>query len=197
VPVFSPGGPPLDPVPTPCAGSTRFFRSPGFGEVYVERQLLDLAFLDRADGVMGLVDWGEHAARAKVLSHDDARRRSTAVQAANCTQSLRFRCEYVLAVGHTPAPTCHYRTTSRRQTRLASQSARCWRSRQSLMTPRYANGSKLSIPAARSNVSPIAPTPMNHVCSSTTPDPPRWKACTAVVVCGPNQPSAGPGSPAS
>ncbi len=73
--------------------------SVGFGDVHLERRLLDLESLDRADGIMGLAGWGTLAAAAGRLSDDAARRWSGEVHDANEAGTLRYRCEYVLVVG--------------------------------------------------------------------------------------------------
>ena len=70
----------------------------GFADVHIERHVLDLASLDRADGMMGIAEWGARAAEANVVSPLVARRWSDAVQRASRDGSLRFRCAYVLAI---------------------------------------------------------------------------------------------------
>jgi SAM-dependent methyltransferase len=71
----------------------------GFDSVHVERHLLDLTSLDRADGMMGVAEWGEQAAAAGQLSAGAASRWSDEVREANRAGTLRFRCDYVLAFG--------------------------------------------------------------------------------------------------
>jgi SAM-dependent methyltransferase len=76
------------------------FGDSGFDDVRIERRLLDLDSLDRADGIMGLADWGHQAATAGAISRADARRWNDDVQAAHRDRSLRYRCTYLLGVGH-------------------------------------------------------------------------------------------------
>jgi SAM-dependent methyltransferase len=71
----------------------------GFEDVLVERHLLDLTSLDRADGMMGVAEWGAQAAAAGRLSVGAASRWSDEVREANRAGTLRFRCDYVLAFG--------------------------------------------------------------------------------------------------
>jgi SAM-dependent methyltransferase len=71
----------------------------GFDSVHVERHLLDLRSLDRADGMMGVAEWGEQAAAAGQLSAGAASRWSDEVREADRAGTLRFRCDYVLAFG--------------------------------------------------------------------------------------------------
>ncbi len=71
----------------------------GFDSVHVERQVLDVTSLDRADGMMGVAEWGEQAAAAGQLSAGAASRWSDEVREANRAGTLRFRCDYVLAFG--------------------------------------------------------------------------------------------------
>jgi SAM-dependent methyltransferase len=71
----------------------------GFGTVHVERHVLDLASLDQGDGIMGLAAWGVLAAAAGRVSDDAARHWTSDVHEANDAGTLRYRCEYVLAVG--------------------------------------------------------------------------------------------------
>jgi SAM-dependent methyltransferase len=71
----------------------------GFEDVLVERHLLDLASLDRADGMMGVAEWGARAAAAGRLSAGAASHWSDEVRDANRAGTLRFRCDYVLAFG--------------------------------------------------------------------------------------------------
>jgi SAM-dependent methyltransferase len=71
----------------------------GFDDVHVERHLLDLTSLDRADGMMGVADWGDQAAAAGQLSAEDASQWRDEVHEADRAGVLRFRCDYVLACG--------------------------------------------------------------------------------------------------
>jgi ubiquinone/menaquinone biosynthesis C-methylase UbiE len=74
----------------------------GFESVHVERHLLELASLDRADGMMGVEGWGDQAASAGQLSAAAASTWSAEVRAANQAGTLRFRCDYLLAVARKP-----------------------------------------------------------------------------------------------
>jgi SAM-dependent methyltransferase len=76
------------------------FGGAGFHDVLIERRLLDLGSLDRADGIMGLADWGHQAAATGAISRADARRWSDDVRSAHHDRSLRYRCVYLLGVGH-------------------------------------------------------------------------------------------------
>ena len=75
------------------------FGDAGFHDVLIERHLLDLGSLDRADGIMGLADWGHQAATTGAISLADARRWSEDVRSAHRNRSLRYRCVYLLGVG--------------------------------------------------------------------------------------------------
>ena len=65
--------------------------------VRLESTRLELDDLDRADGIMGLVDWGEAAARAGVLDPAAGRRWRDDARAASRCGALRYSCDYVLA----------------------------------------------------------------------------------------------------
>jgi hypothetical protein len=71
----------------------------GFGDIAIERTVLELDSLDRADGIMGLAGWGDLAATAGDISNRDARRWRHDVRRAHAAGTLRYRCTYVLAVG--------------------------------------------------------------------------------------------------
>jgi SAM-dependent methyltransferase len=71
----------------------------GFRDSEVERRVLDLAHLDRADGIMGLASWGDQAAKTNTLSEADAQRWGHDVHAAHQDGSLRYRCSYALGIG--------------------------------------------------------------------------------------------------
>lgn len=66
----------------------------GFGSVSVESHLLEVGSLDRADGVMGLADWGEPAGAVGALGPDAARRWRGWVEGAVAAGRLRFRYRY-------------------------------------------------------------------------------------------------------
>lgn len=68
----------------------------GFGRVGIESYLLELSSLDRADGIMGLADWGELAAEEGALDPGAARRWRGWVEEAAAAGRLRFRCRYVV-----------------------------------------------------------------------------------------------------
>jgi hypothetical protein len=70
-----------------------------FGDVEVQRRVLDLADLNRADGIMGLAEWGDQAARTTALSQADAQRWNDDVRAAHRDGRLGYRCTYALGVG--------------------------------------------------------------------------------------------------
>jgi SAM-dependent methyltransferase len=71
-------------------------RAAGFADVHVEAATLDLGDLDRADGIMGLANWGAAAADAGLLSRADAQRWTEGVHAAARNGTLRYRCSYLL-----------------------------------------------------------------------------------------------------
>ncbi len=81
----------------------RILTTVGFGTIHLERHTLDLASLDRADGIMGLAGWGQLAANAGRLSNDEAREWTREAHQANEAGSLRYKCVYVLATGHVAA----------------------------------------------------------------------------------------------
>ena len=68
-----------------------------FVEIHVKPHVLDLADLDRADGIMGLATWGHAAADAGVLSRGDAQRWNDEVNSSARAGTLRYRCSYLLA----------------------------------------------------------------------------------------------------
>lgn len=72
----------------------------GFADVHVERLMLELTDLGRADGIMGLAKWGHAAANAGLVSRQDARRWSDEVHAASDNGGLRYRCDYRLTVAN-------------------------------------------------------------------------------------------------
>ncbi len=74
----------------------------GFVAVHVERHILELTSLDRADGVMGLPGWGLLAAQAVRVSEDAAREWSRRVHHADAAGTLRYMCEYLLSAGYVP-----------------------------------------------------------------------------------------------
>lgn len=71
----------------------------GFDDVHIETPMLDLTDLDRADGIMGLADWGGAAADAQLLTPDEAGHWRDDVHAAWHRGQLSYRCTYVLARG--------------------------------------------------------------------------------------------------
>ena len=77
----------------------------GFSDVHIEAAMLQLADLDRADGMMGLASWGDRAADAGMLSRVDAQHWTDDVRAAARDGSLRYRCSYVLGLARNGAQT--------------------------------------------------------------------------------------------
>lgn len=72
-------------------------RSAGFGEVRIDERMLDLTDLERADGIMGLADWGLLAGDAGGLPAALAQEWSNSVHVAWRAGRLRYRCRYVMA----------------------------------------------------------------------------------------------------
>jgi len=71
----------------------------GFAGVRVEHAVLELGDLGRADGMMGILEWGEAAEAAGALgSGAGARWRADVSNAASRAQ-LRYSCRYVRAIG--------------------------------------------------------------------------------------------------
>lgn len=64
----------------------------GFSDVVVEPKVLELMDLDRADGAMGLAEWGGLA-----LDEPGGRAWRTAVERAAAGGTLRYTCTYVVA----------------------------------------------------------------------------------------------------
>lgn len=73
-------------------------RTAGFADVRVEALVLDLVDLDRADGIMGLANWGHATADAGALSRVDAQRWTDDVRTAANDGTLRYRCSYLLGI---------------------------------------------------------------------------------------------------
>lgn len=67
----------------------------GFDNVRVEPVVLELDDLRRADGMMGLPEWGESAANAGLLAPDDARRWRDDAWTAWERGVLRYSCTYL------------------------------------------------------------------------------------------------------
>ena len=78
-------------------GLREVLEATGFSDVHVESLVLDLADLDRADGIMGLARWGHAAADAGALSERAAQRWRDDVHQAAHDGDLRYRCVYRLA----------------------------------------------------------------------------------------------------
>jgi SAM-dependent methyltransferase len=83
----------------PGAGAVRdlagALAAAGFADVRVDAVALDLDDLQRADGMMGLPEWGESAGAAGFLAPQDALRwRADAVAAAQ-RGTLRYSCTYL------------------------------------------------------------------------------------------------------
>ncbi len=69
----------------------------GFEGVRVDVSVLDLTDLGRADGIMGLADWGTAATEAGALDPVAGARWRADVEQAAADGTLRYRCAYVRA----------------------------------------------------------------------------------------------------
>jgi len=69
--------------------------SAGYREVRVDPVVLELDDPRRADGMMGLPEWGEAAAGAGILAPDDALRWRDDALAAGENGTLRYTCSYL------------------------------------------------------------------------------------------------------
>ena len=83
----------------PGAGAIRdlaaALETAGFADVRVDAAPLDLDDLRRADGMMGLPEWGESAAGAGFLAPPDALRWRDDALAAWKQGTLRFSCTFL------------------------------------------------------------------------------------------------------
>jgi SAM-dependent methyltransferase len=77
----------------------RVLADSGFADVRVDVSVLHLTDLGRADGIMGIADWGELGADAGALDAGAGARWRAEVQAAAADGTLRYTCAYLLATG--------------------------------------------------------------------------------------------------
>jgi trans-aconitate methyltransferase len=75
-------------------------RHAGFAGVSVEPRVLELSDLTRADGIMGLAEWGRLASESGALSSEVGTRWRGDVENAWRRGRLRYSCTYLLGTAH-------------------------------------------------------------------------------------------------